>query len=186
MVGKGTMPNTSQHNDDSPIFIDPESGLEVRPVSADRDAEAATLLADATGEGTPDAARDHLQTARAGGADRVLGATLNGELVGAYTLVRDGMANQVGIIGVREDHRRRGIGRALLQDALRRSGRRPLTAETDEEGLGFYKACGFKMVGRRKHPSGTFRYRIGWHAPGVRFKGGTSGVLNHQGVKPNS
>ena len=40
------------------------------------------------------------------------------------------------------------------------------------------------MVGRRKGPEGTFRYRIGWHAPGVRFKGGTSGALSHQGVKP--
>jgi ribosomal protein S18 acetylase RimI-like enzyme len=180
------MPEQSPTNDDKLVFIDPGSGLEIRPLPADRDDDAATLLADATGEGTPDAARGHLETARAGGADRVLGATLDGDLVGAYTLVRDGMANQVGIIGVRADHRRRGIGRALLQDALRRSGRRPLTAETDEEGLGFYKACGFKMVGRRKHPSGTFRYRIGWHAPGVRFKGGSSGALSHQGVKPDS
>lgn len=178
------MPNTSQHNDDSPIFIDPQSGLDIRPLPDNRDSDAAALLADATGAGTPEAAREQIDIARAGGADRVLGATLDGELVGAYTLVRDGMANQVGIIGVHPDHRRRGIGRALLQDALRRSGRRPLTAETDEEGLGFYKACGFKMVGRRKGPNGTFRYRIGWHAPGVRFKGGTSGALNHQGVKP--
>lgn len=177
------MPEPQPAND-SLVFIDPESGLDIRPLPASRDADAAAILADATGAGTPDAAQERIDEARAGGADRVLGASLNGQLVGAYTLVRDGMANQVGIIGVRADHRRRGIGRALLQDALRRSGRRPLTAETDEEGLPFYKACGFKMVGRRKHPSGTFRYRIGWHAPGVRFKGGTSGALSHQGVKP--
>ncbi len=171
-------------DNDALVFIDPESGLEIRPLPASRDIDAAAILADATGAGTPEAAREELAEARAGGDDRVIGASLNGELIAAYTLVRDGMANQIGLIAVHQDHRRRGIGRALLQDALRRSGRRPLTAETDEEGLPFYKACGFKMVGRRKHPSGTFRYRIGWHAPGVRFKGGSTGALGHQGVKP--
>ncbi len=171
-------------DNDALVFIDPEGGLEIRPLPANRDADAAAILADATGAGTPEAAQQKLAEARAGGDDRVIGAALNGELIAAYTLVRDGMANQIGLIGVHQDHRRRGIGRALLQDALRRSGRRPLTAETDEEGLPFYKACGFKMVGRRKHPSGTFRYRIGWHAPGVRFKGGSTGALGHQGVKP--
>jgi GNAT superfamily N-acetyltransferase len=176
------MPDTPADNDKL-VFVDPESGLEIRPLTPAHDAAAAAILADATGAGTSEAAQERLDTARAGGQDRVLGGFINGELVGAYTLVRDGMANQIGIIAVHEGHRRRGIGRALLQDALRRSGRRPLTAETDDEGLPFYKACGFKMVGRRKHPSGTFRYRIGWHAPGVRFKGGTSGALNHQGVK---
>ena len=179
------MPEQTPANDGL-VFIDPESGLEIQPLPPSRDSEAAAILADATGAGTPEAAQERIDEARVGGTDRVLGASLRGELIGAYTLVRDGMANQIGIIGVRADHRRRGIGRALLQDALRRSGRRPLTAETDEEGLPFYKACGFKMVGRRKHPSGTFRYRIGWHAPGVRFKGGTSGALSHQGVKPEA
>jgi hypothetical protein len=57
-------------------------------------------------------------------------------------------------------------------------------AETDEDGLGFYKACGFKLVGRRTHPSGTFRYRVGWHAPGLRFKGGSTGSVSHRPVKP--
>src|SRR5690606_36802210 len=90
---------------------------------------------------------------------------IDGRLDGAYTLRRDGMANEVDIIAVAKDHRRSGFGRILLMDALRRSGRRPLVDETDEEGLPFYMACGFKMVGRRKHTDVTFRYRIGWHEP---------------------
>lgn len=176
------MSDTSQ-NQDSLIFFDPESGFEARPWPADRDPEAAALLADATGEGTPEAAQSAIDDARAGGDNRVFAGLLNGELVGAYTLKRDGMANQIGVIAVAEPHRRRGIGRALLQDALRRSGRRPLVAESDEEGLPFYKACGFKMVGRRKQPNGVFRYRIGWHAPGLKFKGGSTNALTHEGVK---
>ena len=169
---------------DNLTFLDPESGIEIRPWPASRDEEAAMVLAPATGEGTPEAARRALAKIRAGGDDRVLGAVMRGELVGVYGLRRDGMANEVAIIAVAEPHRRRGIGRLLLQDALRRSGKRPLVAETDEAGLAFYKACGFKLVGRRKHPSGSFRYRVGWHAPGLRFKGGSSGSLTAQPVKP--
>ena len=37
--------------------------------------------------------------------------------------------------------------------------------EADETGFAFYKAIGFKMVGKRKRPDGTVRYRLGWHAP---------------------
>jgi ribosomal protein S18 acetylase RimI-like enzyme len=168
---------SSPQNQAGMIFVDPDSGFEARPWPADRDPEAATILADATGEGTADAGQAAIDAARAGGENRVFAGLLNGDLVGVYTLKRDGMANEVAHIAVARDHRRRGIGRALLQDALRRSGRRPLVAETDEEGLGFYKACGFKMVGRRKQPDGAFRYRIGWHAPGVRTKGAASGAI---------
>ena len=169
---------------DSLIFIDPESGFEIRPWPETRDGELAAILADATFEGTAGAAQQRIGAARSEAADRVFGGLLDGELVGGYTLRRDGMANIIDIIAVEKDHRRRGIGRTLLLDGLRRSGRRPLVAETDEETLGFYKACGFKMVGRRKQPSGAFRYRVGWHAPGRSFKGGTSNALTSPPVKP--
>lgn len=170
-------------NADSLVFIDPQSGLEIRPWPQSRDAEAAAILADSTGEGTPEAARRSIDEVRAEAPDRVFGGLMRGQLVAVYTLRRDGMANLIGNIAVAADHRRRGIGRTMLQDALRRSGRRPLVAETDEEGLGFYKACGFKMVGRRKSPEGTVRYRIGWHAPGLRFKGGSTNSLTHKPVR---
>ncbi len=149
----------------APYFTDPDTGFELRPLPASDDATAATILADATGEGTVEAAQIRIEQARAGGADRVIGGWLNDNLIAAYTLERDGMANQIVVIAVAPEFRLQGFGRMMLLDALRRSGRRPLTAETDDDALGFYKACGFKMVGRRKHPSGVFRYRVGWHAP---------------------
>lgn len=149
----------------APYFTDPDTGFELRPLAASDDAAAAPILADATGEATAEAAQIVIDRARAGGADRVLGGWLNDSLIAVYTIERDGMANQVTLIAVVPDQRRRGFGKMMLLDALRRSGRRPLTAETDDDSLGFYKACGFKMVGRRKHPSGIFRYRVGWHAP---------------------
>lgn len=149
----------------APYFIDPETGFELRPLAPSDDAGAATVLAEATGENTVEAAQIVIDRAREGGSDRVIGGWLNEQLIGAYTIERDGMANQVTIIAVAPEFRRKGFGKTMLLDALRRSGRRPLTAETDEDALAFYKKCGFKMVGRRKHPSGVFRYRVGWHAP---------------------
>ena len=149
----------------APYFIDPETGFELKPLAANDDASAAAILASATGENTAQAAQIVLDRARTAGDDRVIGGWLNDQLISAYTIERDGMANQVTIIAVDPDHRRKGFGKTMLMDALRRSGRRPLTAETDEDALGFYKACGFKMVGRRKQPNGIFRYRVGWHAP---------------------
>lgn len=149
----------------APYFIDPDTGFELRPLAASDDDMAARVLADATGEGTAEAAHIRIEHARAGGENRVIGGWLHDRLIAAYTLERDGMANQIAVIAVEPEFRRQGFGRMMLIDALRRSGRRPLTAETDDDALGFYKACGFKMVGRRKHPSGVFRYRVGWHAP---------------------
>lgn len=152
-------PNTA------PYFIDPDTGFELRPLPESDADSAAQVLADATGEGTPEAARIRVEQAMAGGKDRVIGGWLRDQLIAAYTLERDGMANQIAVIAVAPAFRKQGFGRMMLHDALRRSGRRPLTAETDDDSIGFYKACGFKMVGRRKHPSGEFRYRVGWHAP---------------------
>lgn len=158
----------------APYFSDPETGFELRPLAAKDDAPAAHLLAEATGENTAEAAQLVIERARTGGDDRVIGGWLNDTMIGAYTIERDGMANQVSLIAVAPNHRLKGFGKMMLLDALRRSGRRPLTAETDEDALGFYKANGFKMVGRRKHPSGIFRYRVGWHAP----RPGTTGDDN--------
>ena len=149
----------------APYFIDPDTGFELRPLAAGDDVLATKVLAEATGENTVEAAQIVIDRSREGGKDRVIGGWLNDQLIGAYTIERDGMANQVTLIAVAPEFRRKGFGKTMLLDALRRSGRRPLTAETDEDALEFYKKCGFKMVGRRKHPRGVFRYRVGWHAP---------------------
>jgi GNAT superfamily N-acetyltransferase len=141
-----------------------DQAAEIRLVSPSERDRAADLLAPATGEGTSAAALEKIAEAEQNGGV-LLGAFLGQELIAAYTICRDGMANQVSLIAVREDLRRRGIGKSLLHDALQRSGRRPITIETDDAGLPFYKACGFKVFGRRPQPSGGTRWRLGWHAP---------------------
>jgi GNAT superfamily N-acetyltransferase len=147
---------------------------DIRLVSPSERETAASILAPATGEGTAAAALAHIVDVESG-SGVLLGAFIGGEMIAAYTIRKDGMANQVSLIAVREDYRRRGIGRSLLHDALQRSGRRPVTIETDDVGLPFYKACGFKVFGRRPQPSGITRWRLGWHTPRIDPTGDTQG-----------
>lgn len=165
------------------IYIDPTSRLELRLLLEHEEVDAARVLAPAVLAGTAEAVAQRITELRVDSKTVLYGGFVDQNLIAAYVLSRDGMANEISLIAVVDNHRKRGIGRLLLQDALRRSGKRPLVAETDEDGLGFYKACGFKLVGRRKQPSGAFRYRIGWHAPGLRFKGGSTNALEGQPLR---
>jgi len=161
------------------VFVDPSAHLEVRLLSASADDAAARLLVHHPGIAGIDAARAFLEAIAAGPKAVLFGTYRGGDLIAIYALTKDGMANDLATIVVDPAHRRLGIGRMLLQAALRRSGKRPLVAQTPEVILPFFKACGFKMVGRRVQPSGEVQFRVGWHAPGAHFKGGTTSALNH-------
>ena len=129
------------------------------------DEAAAAILAACTFEGTIEAGRALLRAAQEDDASEVYGLTVADELVAVSVLKKIPMALEVTALAVADGHRRQGHGRACLTAALRRAGKRPLVAETDDAGLPFYKAVGFKIIGRRKGPVGTPRYRLGWHAP---------------------
>lgn len=162
------------------VFIDPASGVEILPLEPTGDEAAAALLAGTACVPAGESAGAILARMRETG-ESLYQASAHGTLVAIYGLRREGMANVLSVLAVREDARGRGHGRLCLQDALRRSGRRPLVAETDEALMPFYKACGFKLVGRRVQPDGSVHYRLGWHAPGRHFKGGTSNALRRPG-----
>lgn len=139
-----------------------------QPLDAARDGEAAALLTACRDIGSTERAAALMAEARNDSGGAIYGATEGGELAAVYILRKIELANELTAVAVRVDRRRQGFGRACLQDALRRSGRRPLTVEADDDTLPFYKACGFKLVGRRKRPDGSMRYRLGWHMPGLR------------------
>lgn len=143
----------------------PTPGVAVQPLDASHDVEAAALLAGCATVGRSSAGRDVLAAARNDPESAISGAVLGGTLIAVCLTRKVPMAVEVTHLAVAEDHRRRGHGRACLQDALRRAGKRPLVAESDEATLPFFRACGFKPVGRRTRPDGTVRYRLGWHAP---------------------
>jgi GNAT superfamily N-acetyltransferase len=96
------------------------------------------------------------------------GIVKNDSPIAVIALRKASMANEVALLAVAREHRGQGLAKRCLSDVLRRSGRRPLTVEADEQCAEFYKACGFKIVGRRPDPDGGFRYRLGWHAPRPR------------------
>lgn len=165
------------------IFIDPASDFEIRAITPADFEDAAALLTHMPEIDNDEAARALIQSMMETPKAAILVAFQHREMVGVCGLRRDGLANDLAIIAVRPDRQRRGIGKLLLQDALRRSGKRPLAAQTPEATLGFFKACGFKLVGRRVQPSGAVHFRVGWHAPGTHFKGGTSSALTGRPVR---
>jgi ribosomal protein S18 acetylase RimI-like enzyme len=91
--------------------------------------------------------------------------TLNGVVVGGYLMVGIPMANEIVLLAIDPRYRFRGFGRMCCMDALFRSGKRPLVLTANDASVGFAKAVGFKLVGKRKQPDGTVLTRLGWHAP---------------------
>lgn len=150
---------------DAPSLIMPSAGFKEFHPDPVTDDDAAMVLAAATGAGTPEAGRERLEAAQSDPDTAFYGLTVEGDLVAVYTLRRLHLAMEITLLAVGAEHRGRGYGRRALTDALRRAGRLPLVTETDDDALGFYKACGFRVIGRRKSPEGVVRYWLGAHGP---------------------
>ncbi|MDQ3695201.1 MAG: GNAT family N-acetyltransferase [Chloroflexota bacterium] len=137
----------------------------IAPLDIAQDPAAARLLAGCVPEGS---AATWLTELRATEGVDITGLEVAGELVGVSATRRVGMTMELTLLVVAAAARRRGHGKELLIEALLRAGRRPTVAEVREEDLPFYQAMRFKLVGRRRQPDGSFRYRLGWHPPGQR------------------
>jgi GNAT superfamily N-acetyltransferase len=153
----------------------PERGdqqLDVRVMTDDQRALAAMILADATAEGTQDAASRALDALAGTDGSAVFIAWLSGLPIAAYALTPAKMSVEMPLIAVRPEMRRKGIGTIIAQDAVRRAGHRPVVTETPEAVMPFFTAVGFKKFGRRTGPGGEVRWRVGWHTPGQRTAAG--------------
>ena len=142
--------------------------LDVRLMAPGERSLAAMILADATPEGTEEAADRIVAEHEANEGSAVFLVYLNGLPIGSFILAPAQMSVEMPLIAVRKEMRRRGIGTIIMQDAVRRAGNRPVVAETPEELMPFFSAVGFKKFGRRKGPNGEPRFRVGWHTPGMR------------------
>jgi GNAT superfamily N-acetyltransferase len=139
------------------------AAIAVEAFDSSRDeAVAREILAPDSSE---DEARTQLATLRADPEVSLHGIIVADAPVAVIAVRKASMANEIALLAVAVDRRGQGFAKRLLSDALRRSGRRPLVVEADETCAEFYKARGFKIVGRRPDPNGGFRYRLGWHAP---------------------
>jgi GNAT superfamily N-acetyltransferase len=90
---------------------------------------------------------------------------VGGRMVGGYVMIKIPMANEIALLAIDPAYRRRGLGRMCCMDALFRSGKRPLVLTADDASVGFARAVGFKLVGKRRQPDGSMLTRLGWHAP---------------------
>ena len=79
-------------------------------------------------------------------------ATLEGRAVGTGRVTLLGDEAQIAWVAVLPAHRRRGVGRAVMEHLIRWSqaqGARSVTLNAQTHALEFYRQLGFKAVGRR-------------------------------------
>jgi len=142
--------------------------VSIESLNPSHDDAAAHVLAACTREGTLEAGRALVASVRSDPDAELYGLAFEQQVLLAYALRRAPMSMELTYLAVASSLRRQGLGRATLADAVRRAGARPLVAEVDDAVLPFFKACGFKLFGKRQAPDGTPRYRLGAHAPRPR------------------
>lgn len=126
---------------------------------------AASLLAECPLLGSSQAALQAIAAVRSAPEGGVYGWREDGRLIAVYGLHKQGMSFAMPWLAVDPARRGQRYGKSALVDALRRSGRMPMTVEADDALVGWFQRTGFKIVGRKPLPSGGYRYRLGWYAP---------------------
>ena len=135
--------------------------MKIREARAD-DAEALARLLDQLGyPASAEAVERRLARLAASDSDRVFVAELQGSVVGfaavhvSLAVEYDEPAAKLSAIAVDEEHRRRGIGEALVAAAEEESRARGCgllfltTAERRADAHAFYERIGFEHTGRR-------------------------------------
>ncbi len=168
------------------IFIDPKAGFEIRAISpSERLAIEAMIASSTTGTRSAMMLEALAEDSRSAGFWRVRGTERR--TGGRLRVRRDGMANDLALIVVvpRTSENTGSVAPCFRMPCVDRVNDRWRPGHP-KTWLGFFKACGFKLFGRRVQPNGEVHFRVGWHAPGAHFKGGTSDALTHKPLDPSS
>ena len=131
----------------------------------DLDEAAARLLRECPSLGSVEAAAKGIADLREDADGGVYGWVEGGELTAVYGLRKSGLSFELAWVAVEPAWRGKRYGRSALVDALRRCGRKPMTAQADESLKGWFEGIGFRVVGRKRGADGVMRYRLGWYAP---------------------
>jgi hypothetical protein len=134
------------------------------PLAPEQEPAAADLLLGAMPGLSPKGAATFLASMRQD-PDTTIVAAFDGERAAAlYVLRKVGVTTQLLLVAADPAaDPARGLEAAAVRDAGERVGRRPLTVETSERALAWYKGLGFKLVGKRRKADGSWGYRLGWH-----------------------
>lgn len=134
------------------------------PIEPEQEPAVASLLVSAMPGISPDGAAGFLATLRTDPGATVVAALADGQATAAYVLRKVGVTSEL-LLVVADPAADPALGleAAAVRDAGNRVGRRPLTVETSERALEWYKGLGFKLVGKRRKPDGSWGYRLGWH-----------------------
>ncbi|GIW04015.1 MAG: hypothetical protein KatS3mg059_0635 [Thermomicrobiales bacterium] len=135
------------------------------PLDATQDAAAAVILAPCAPDRSVAGGQHLLASARDDSRCEIYGLFAGNALAAVCVVKTIPFAKEIVALAVGKEWRGRGYGRACLTAVAAHSRQRPLTVEVAEDLAGFYRACGFRVVGKRRGPDGTVRYRLGWHAP---------------------
>ena len=121
--------------------------------------EAVALLARASGQGADEAA---LRAAYDGGGVRLLGWEERGAVVAlvGYDVGEAREAVTIRAVATSPSYERSGLGRRLLSAVQDETQARRLVAETDDDAVGFYAACGFSAIPLGEKYPGVRRYRV--------------------------
>lgn len=121
--------------------------------------EAVALLARASGRASDEAA---LRAAHGNGSVRLLGWVERGTVVALVGYEVGGTRGAVTVrtVATHPSCERTGLGRRLLSAVRDETRARRLVAETDDDAVGFYAACGFSVTPLGEKYPGVRRYRV--------------------------
>lgn len=80
------------------------------------------------------------------------------QVVGVVGIRSTGQATAVILHIAVDERRRRGIGRTILEELVRKEQRHEFTAETDGEAVDFYRRCGFTVQSLGEKYPGVERF----------------------------
>ena len=67
-----------------------------------------------------------------------------GDKAGILVLKEDGSEAEILGIAVRKDQRKKGLGKEMIYQVMEAAGLKKITAQTDDDAIGFYRSSGFE------------------------------------------
>ena len=118
------------------------------------------LLAMAIGHATPEQLEQLVAEFYAVEGRTIFVAVEDGDIIGVIGMVHsDRPHGVIAHLAVHPDTRKQGIGHRLIDNGVATLGLRSVEAETDQDAVGFYRACGFETQKIESRYPGIRRFR---------------------------